>query len=102
MSEQVTKKDFAKLDEKLDRRFDETLALMETFMHQVDSRFNKLEERMDSFDEKLNKLTSTIDGFIKRLDEVDGEQTARDAQFERLLKWARKVSEKTGIPLENL
>jgi len=27
---------------------------------------------------------------------------SRDLQFERLLEWARKVSEKTGIPLKDL
>lgn len=43
-------------------------------MHQVDDRFNQLEAR----------------------------QAARDRQFDRLLKWARQVSDKTGIPLENL
>jgi phage regulator Rha-like protein len=44
-------------------------------------------------------LLNTIDSFIDRL---QNEQLARDRQFERLLEWARKVSEKTGIPLENL
>ncbi|MCU0343553.1 MAG: hypothetical protein MUF28_06995 [Ignavibacterium sp.] len=35
-----------------------------------------------------------------RPDEVETEQTARDAQFERLVEWAREVSKKTGIPLK--
>ena len=50
----------------------------------------------------LDRLTNTIDGFVGRLDGVETEQVARDRQFERLLDWARKVSEKTGMPLENL
>jgi len=99
MSDTISKDE---LKSALREHTDEILGVMETFMHQVDSRFNKLEERMDSFDEKLDRLTNTIDGFVKRLDEVVGEQTARDAQFDRLLTWARKVSDKTGIPLENL
>ena len=61
----------------------------------------------DKLDEKasqasLDKLTNTIDGFVKRLDDNETEQSMRDRQFEKLLEWARKVSEKTGIPLENL
>lgn len=47
-------------------------------------------------------LPNTIDGFVKRLDEVETEQTARDAKFERLTKWAEEVSEKTGIHLLRL
>jgi hypothetical protein len=50
----------------------------------------------------LDSLTNTVDHFIKRLDEQEANELARDAQFERLLEWARKVSAKTGIPLENL
>lgn len=51
---------------------------------------------------KYDHLLSTIDNFIGRIDRYEAEQAARDDQFERLLAWARKVSEKTGIPLENL
>jgi hypothetical protein len=47
-------------------------------------------------------LVNTVDGFVKRIDDYEIEQISRDRQFERLLDWARKVSEKTGIPLENL
>ena len=50
--------------------------------------------------ESLNRLMSTIDTFIKRIDDQEANDLARDAQFERLLDWARKVSAKTGIPLE--
>jgi len=36
------------------------------------------------------------------IDRYETEQLMRDNQFNRLLEWARKVSEETGIPLENL
>lgn len=52
--------------------------------------------------DSLDKLTNTIDAFVKRLDDQEAEQAARDSQFEKLLAWVRKVSEKTGVPLENL
>ena len=110
MSEAVTKKD---LKEALDQQstalrgeikeaVTDLSEIITTFAHQVDERFNKLETRMDEYDRKLDRLINTIDGFIKRLDEVETEQTARDAQFERLLEWAREVSKKTGIPLRDL
>ena len=60
----------------------------------------KLDEKASQ--SSLDRLTNTIDGFVKRLNDNEIELAARDSQFEKLLMWARKVSEKTGIPLENL
>lgn len=60
----------------------------------------KLDEKASQ--SSLDRLTNTVDAFVKRLDEESLENKMRDRQFERLLEWARKVSEKTGIPLENL
>ena len=50
----------------------------------------------------LNRLTNTIDGFVGRIDRYEAELLARDNQFNRLVEWAHKVSEKTGIPLVDL
>lgn len=90
------------LEAKIDKAVDDLTDVIKVFMRHVEERFNKLEARMDEFDLKLDKLTSTIDGFVARIDHYETEQTARDNQFEKLLIWVRKVSEKTGIPLENL
>ena len=81
---------------------DEVIGVVRDLMQQVDTRFNKIEERLDSLDEKYAHLINTIDGFLARIDKYETELAARDGQFEKLLIWARKVSEKTGIPLENL
>ncbi len=102
---------------------DEVIGIVKDFMQATDSRFNKLEEgqlkleaqqfrleaKFDEFHEEVvdlkrshDHLARTIDKFITRIDGYETEQVARDRQFERLLDWARKVSAKTGIPLENL
>lgn len=60
----------------------------------------KLDEKASQ--SSLDRLTNTIDSFVKRLDDNEIEQASRDAQFARLLEWAREVSKKTGIPLKNL
>ena len=52
--------------------------------------------------ESLNRLVNTVDAFVKRIDDNETEALMTKNQFNRLLEWARKVSEKTGIPLENL
>lgn len=76
--------------------------IIANFAQQVDDRFTNVEHRLDSLEAKYDHLVTTLDAFMARLDRAEQEQIARDNQFNRLLEWARKVSEKTGIPLENL
>ncbi len=98
MNESSTRKDI-----------DEVIDILKDFMGQVsnqfngvNNQFNEVNKRLDRLDQKYDHLISTIDGFIERIDKYESELSARDSQFEKLLMWARKVSEKTGIPLENL
>lgn len=84
MSEAATRQDI-----------DEVIDILRDFMKQVDERFTEQEKKYD-------RLINTIDGFISRIDKYETEQATRDSQFDRLLVWARKVSEKTGVPLEDL
>jgi len=80
----------------------EVITVIRDFMHQVDTRFTKIEQEISKLKESHNRLINTIDGFVGRIDKYETEMAARDSQFERLLSWAHKVSKKTGIPLENL
>ena len=91
MSENATRKDI-----------DEVIDIVREFMQQADVRFTHIENEIIELKESHNRLLNTIDGFIARIDRYETELAARDSQFERLLAWARKVSKKTGIPLENL
>jgi septal ring factor EnvC (AmiA/AmiB activator) len=86
----------------LKEQTDELVGIMQSFVQQMDDSFNKIEIKLGSLEQKYDHLIATIDGFIGRIDKYEVEQAARDSQFEKLLVWARKVSEKTGIPLENL
>jgi septal ring factor EnvC (AmiA/AmiB activator) len=91
MSEQKKKSDI-----------DDVINILQDFMKHVDERFNSIESEIVQLKESHNRLLNTIDGFVGRIDKYETELAARDNQFEKLLSWARKVSEKTGIPLENL
>lgn len=105
MNESATRKDI-----------DEVIDIMKDFMSQVsgqfnevnhqfnevNNQFNEINKRLDRLDRDYDHLINTIDSFIGRIDKYETELAARDNQFEKLLTWARKVSEKTGIPLENL
>lgn len=86
----------------LDKKFEDVMGVLHTFMAQVDQRFNKVETDISDIRISLDRLTNTLDGFLKRLDDIETEQTARDAQFARLVEWAKQVSIKTGIPLKDL
>ena len=95
---------------------DDIMQALGEFAASVDARFQNLElgqmrieKRLDSLEERVINLEKTLDDFMKtadhiiaRLDRQEVEDAARDSQFEKLLAWARKVSKKTGIPLENL
>ena len=102
MSDTITKQELDSLDKKLDKRFDDVIDIMQTFMQHTDERFNKVEKDIEDIKASLDRLTNTLDGFIKRLDDLEAENAARDAQFERLKIWAREVSKKTGIPMPQL
>lgn len=98
MSDTATKADI----QVVSKDIDEVLDVLRDFTVQVDRRFTALEERQLTLETKFDRLINTIDGFVARIDKYETEQAARYSQFEKLLIWARKVSEKTGIPLENL
>ncbi len=88
--------------EKIDGRLDKMDNRFEMLTFNIDTRFNKIELEIVDLKKTLDHLMTTLDKFVGRIDDYETEQTARDSQFEKLLDWARKVSKKTGIPLENL
>ena len=86
----------------VDARFTRLETRVDNFEFKVDERFKHIEDRLDEQDKKFDRLLNTIDAFVGRIDRYETEQLMRDGQFSRLLEWARKVSRKTGIPLEDL
>jgi hypothetical protein len=99
MSEYITKKH---LNDSLNKQTDELIGVLQSFIVNVNYEFLKINNRLDELDDKYDHLVNTLDTFISRIDKYETELAARDSQFEKLLVWARKVSEKTGIPLDNL
>ncbi len=76
-------------------QFTKLFTYIENFRSEVHEEFDKTAKK-----DSLDQLIDTVDGFVKRLNGNEIKQAARDKQLERLLEWAKKVSEKTGIPLE--
>ena len=80
-----------------DDQFTKLFKYIEAFRAEVNT---KLDEKASQ--NSMERLLDTLDGFLKRLDDNESNQSARDLQFERLLEWAREVSQKTGVPLKDL
>jgi septal ring factor EnvC (AmiA/AmiB activator) len=102
---QQTSDEFVSVNErfnKIDERFNKIDERFNKFEFQVNSRFDKIETNIIDLQKSHDRLLCTIDRFLARIDTYETEQIARDSQFKKLLDWARKVSAKTGIPLENL
>lgn len=97
MANYATKDD---VQEVVNKAVDDLSQVIQIFAHNVDDRFNRLEEKADKFERNFNKLTNTLDAFLKRLDDIEADNTARDAQLARLERWIEQVAAKTGVKLE--
>ena len=112
MSEKYVTEDM--LTKALKANTDEIIGVIYGFMGHVDEKFEKtdmaifklqrdvseIKIEVSDLKQNLDKLLSTMDRYLDRIETNELEQAARDAQFDRLMEWAKKVSEKTGIPLE--
>ncbi len=78
-----------------DDQFTKLFKYIEEFRHETNERFDSLESEVAS-------LRNIPDQVASRFYHIETEQVARNAQWNRLVEWARKVSEKTGVPLPDL
>jgi septation ring formation regulator EzrA len=81
----------------LDRSLDKLV--LKLFNH-FDKRFDEIDKNISKIDEKYDHLVVTLDSFLKRLDDIETDNTARDAQLARLERWIEQVANKTGVKLE--
>ena len=77
----------------VDKAVENLSFVIQEFAKQVDERFNNIEDSID-------RLTKTIDGFVKRLDDMEIDNTARDAHLARLERWIHEIANKTGVKLK--
>lgn len=80
-----------------DDQFTKLFKYIEDFRSEVNGKLDRKAETSD-----LDRLVNTMDNFIRQITDNDAENATRDAQFTRLVEWAREVSKKTGVPLPNL
>ena len=73
--------------------------IISDFSNRVDERFNKIEEDIAQLNKKYDHLINTLDAFLKRLDDLEADNTARDAQLARIDRWVHQVADKLQIEL---
>lgn len=99
MNDYATTKDVEKI---VSKGTDEILDVLQTFISQVDDRFNTLEKRMEEYDRKLDGLLNTIDGFVARINSYEIELVARDHKIARLEKYIEVLADKAGVDLSSV
>ncbi len=95
----ATVQDLVKLEERIDKRFDELITTLSTFADNVDRRFNEHDEEFRKLNQKYDHLVNTIDGFVGRIDKYETELAARDHKIDRLERWIEQLAKTTGVKL---
>ena len=80
-----------------DDQFTKLFRYMEDFRAETSERLDNTASK-----KQVDHLIDAVDSFAGQIKDQGLEQAARDAQFARLVEWARKVSVKTGVPLPDL
>ncbi len=78
---------------------DDQFTKLFNYITDMDSR---IDARFDALENEVVALRSIPDEIASHFSHIETEQAARDAQWNRLVEWAQKVSEKTGVPLPDL
>ncbi len=97
MADYATKDDVQVI---VNKAVDDLSQVIQAFAQNVDERFDKVESDIAELNKKYDQLVSTLDKFLKRLDDIEIDNTARDAQLARLERWIERVASKTGVKLE--
>jgi hypothetical protein len=101
MTQYATKDDVQEIVEKaVDKAVNDLSEVIRDFANHVDERFTKVEADIAELNTRYDHLLETIDRFLKRLDDLETDNTARDAQLARLERWIEQVAAKTGVKLE--
>lgn len=101
MADYATKEDVEKIvGQAVNSAVDGLSGIIQTFAKNVDERFDALERRVTNIEQNIDRLTNTLDAFVKRLDDIETDNTARDARLARLERWIEQVAKKSGVKLE--
>lgn len=81
----------------VDKAVDDLSEIIQSFAQNVDERFSNVETGIAELNKKYDHLISTLDTFLKRLDDIEADNTARDAQLARLERWIEQIATKQAL-----
>lgn len=97
----ITRKDLETFGEDLSKRIvDDISEVIDQLAHNMHTELQSVRREVADLRASVESIANTLDHFLKRLDDVEKDNVARDAQYARLLAWAEKVAEVTGVKLE--
>jgi septal ring factor EnvC (AmiA/AmiB activator) len=88
------------LDKKIDQAIEDLSEIISQFAQTTHEEFVSVRHDIADLKASHDKLLNTLDHFPKRLDDIEADNTARDAQFARLERWIEQHASKTGLKLE--
>ena len=90
------KGEIKELKTELKDSFDDITTLLQTFMQQVDERFNQVESKQS---EDISKIFDYLDRIIKQQEISDEERLVMGHQLDRLDRWTHELAAKIGYKL---
>lgn len=103
MSTTATKQDIidseTRITKNISESFDDVTALLNTFILQVDTRFNDVESRVEKTQNDISKIFSHLDNILKKQEISDDERLVMGHQLERLDRWTHQLADKIGYKL---
>jgi uncharacterized protein YoxC len=97
MAEYATTKDVQGI---VNKAVDDLSAIIDNLAQSMHGELQEVKTEISDVHASIDRLTNTIDGFVKRLDDIETDNTARDAQLARFDRWIHQIAKKTGVKLE--
>ena len=79
-----------------DEQFTKLMKLLEDFSDNMDKGYESIRSELRELKGSWNEAAS------QRIANIKARQATRNAQMDNFIEWARKVGEKTGVPLEDI
>ena len=80
--------------------FEDVTSLLQTFIQQVDERFNRVESEHEAMRTDISRIFDYLDSIVKKQQISDDERLVMGHQLERLDRWTHELAKKIGYKLK--
>lgn len=99
MSEAAKRYDISNISKKIDAKFDDVLDVLQTFMRQVDERFNAVDKRFEKVDRELNDIRGAIAELSAQVRDYHQEMVFLNHHVDKLTEAVKQIARETGVKL---